>query len=86
MLRLPAVSNPLIFRTNTLSFAIRKLWNDNSIDVSIGNPSGTAHTIIVTATVIASIIRRIHSYTSLGIEPVINVLAITAITIAIAPM
>ena len=61
MLRLPAVSRPLIFLTRTLSFAIFKLWKESRIDVSIGRPSGTAQTIIVTATVTAFIISRIQS-------------------------
>ena len=63
MLRLPAVSRPFIFLTNTLSFAILRLWKDISIEVSIGSPSGTAQTIIVTATVTASITNLTHSDT-----------------------
>ena len=61
ILKLPAVSRPFIFLTSTLSLAIFMLWKERSIDVSIGRPSGTAHTITVTATVTASIIKRIHS-------------------------
>ena len=59
--REPAVSRPLILRTRTLSLAMRRLWNERRMEVSIGRPSGTAHTMMVTATVTASIIRRIHS-------------------------
>ena len=54
MLKLPAVSKPLILRTKTLSLAIFKLWKESKIEVSIGKPSGTAQTIMVTATVTAS--------------------------------
>ena len=61
MLRLPAVSRPLIFRTSTLSLAIFRLWKDSRMLVSMGSPSGTAQTMMVTATVTASMIRRIHS-------------------------
>ena len=85
ILKLPAVSRPLIFRTRTLSFAIFKLWNESKMDVSIGKPSGTAQTIMVTAIVIASMMRRIHSKTPFGMLPVRRVLDMTPITIAIAP-
>ena len=60
MLRLPAVSRPLILRTRTLSFAILRLWRDSRIEVSMGSPSGTAQTMMVTATVTASMISRIQ--------------------------
>ena len=85
-LRLPAVSRPLIFLTSTLSFDILILWNERSIEVSIGRPSGTAHTIIVTATVIASIKSFIHSIISDGAPPPTIVFNIIPTIIAIAPI
>ena len=86
ILKLPAVSRPFIFLTRTLSFAILKLWNDNKMEVNIGNPSGTAQTIIVTATVIESISNRIHPYTSAGVFPENTVFNKIPAIIQIAPI
>ena len=44
----PAVSIPTNFRTKTLFFNIRFILEDKTRVIIIGNPSGTATTIMVT--------------------------------------
>ena len=46
--KLPAVSIPTNFLTNTLFFNILFILDDNTKVIIIGNPSGTATTMIVT--------------------------------------
>ena len=57
--KLPAVSIPTSFLTSILSFNNFLMFNDSTIAIIIGNPSGTATTIMI----IASIIAVIKSFT-----------------------
>ena len=55
------------------------------MEVSMGRPSGTAQTIMVTATVTASSTSRTHSSVVDGMLPVSRVFAMMPATMAIAP-
>ncbi len=49
--KLPAVSIPNNFRTNTLACNNLRIFKDNTIAIIIGKPSGTATTIMIIANI-----------------------------------
>ena len=85
MLKLPAVSRPLILCTRTLSLIIRMLWKEDRMDVNDGKPSGTAHTMMVTEVETAATIKNIHACQFSGMCPVSTFCRMIAIIIPQAP-